>query len=373
MASYTSQFNTLRNYIIGYLQNTSSWSDGIPKLTDFNEGSVIYTICSAVAVAADALGMSIYMCRLAAYLSTAIGEDLDNKCADYGITRKAASSAEGSFIFTKNAASSSDITIPSASKISTLPTGSSDIVSYTVDEDTVLPAGSTSISVACTCTETGSAGNLAANTALLLSSAIAGIDGVEIDTAITNGSDEETDDSLRERGLAAFQSLAHGTAAYYESVVLAISGISSASVKAQNRGPGTLDIFITGADNSIPSDSIVEEAQTEIDAVKVLTDDVKVLTPTLLTVNISITIYAESGYTLSNLETSVQTAIETYINGLGLGGGSVGYVYASQIVAAAIGVTGVANASTTFTDMEVSSSEIPSAGTITVTGGVTSS
>ena len=220
---YTSQFDTLRSYMIGYLQNASNWTSGIPKLTDFNEGSIAYTLLSAISVGLDAEGMAIYMARQAAYISTAISTDLDNKVADYGLTRDSASAATGNFNFTKNAASSNNITIPAGSKVSTIPTGSSSPVSFSVDSDTVLSAGQTSVSVACTCTATGSSGNIAANTSLLITSSIAGIDGAEITENITNGADEETDDSLRSRGLAAFAALAHGTIASYKSLVLAIS------------------------------------------------------------------------------------------------------------------------------------------------------
>lgn len=364
--TYTSQQDTIMSYMVGYLQNTVNWKDGIPKITDFTEGSVVYTLLSAVSVGVDALGMAIFMARLAAYISTAIDTDLDNKVADYGLTRDVATAATGIFNFTKNAASVSDITIPSGSLISTLPSGSSSIVSFSVDADTVLLAGNTSVAVNCTCTATGTSGNIAANTALLISSAIAGIDGVNIQTNITNGSAAETDDALRARGLAAFTALAHGTVASYKEIVLAISGISSATVVAQNRGPGTVDIFVTGPNNSIPSSAIIAAAQAAIDAAKVATDDVRIQTPTTLMVSATVNISIESGYELASLETAVQTALETYINGLGMGGGLLGYVYPSQLVAAAIAVAGVADASTTFTKLAISSEQIPTAGTITV-------
>lgn len=269
-------------YMVGYLQNTVNWTDGIPKITDFTEGSVVYTLLSAISVGIDALGMAIFMAQLAAYISTAIDTDLDNKVADYGLTRKAASASTGSFTFTKNNVSASNVTIPAGTLISTVPSNSSTIVSFTVDADTVLVAGQTSVLVSATCQTAGSTGNLSASTPLLISSSVAGIDGVSLATNITNGADIETDDALRARGLAAFTALAHGTAVSYQEIVLAISGITSAVVIAQNRGPGTVDIFITGPSNSIPSAAIIAEAQTAINSQKVATDDVLIQVPTAL-------------------------------------------------------------------------------------------
>lgn len=364
--TYASEQDTIMATMVGYLQNPANWLDGIPKITDFTEGSVVYTLLSAVSVAVDALGMAIFMARLAAYISTAIDADLDNKVADYGLTRNAATMSTGTFNFTKNSASTNDITISAGSLISTLPSNSNSIVSFVTNMDTVLPAGQTSIGVLATCQTAGSIGNIAANTSLLISSAVPGIDGVNLPTNITNGADIETDDALRARGLAAFVALAHGTAISYQEIVLAIAGITSAIPVSQNRGPGTLDIFITGPNNSIPSSAIIAEAQAAINAGKVATDDVLIQVPTATTINASLSIHIEAGYDPAATEAAVQTAVSNYIYNLGIGGGILGYVYASQLVAVALAIQGVANATTTFADTQIFPQQLPQGGTITV-------
>jgi len=364
--TYSSQQDTVRNTMIAYLQDTSNWSDGVPRLTDFSEGSIIYTLLSAVSVVVDTLGMAILMSRLAAYCSTATSTDLDNKVADYGLTRKSAVAASGDFTFYKNNAATSAITISAGSTISTVPDSSSDVITFATDDDATLAIGDTEVTVSCTCQTTGSSGNISSGTSLLISSSIPGIDGVTLSTTLTGGDDAETDDSLRARGLAVFTSLARGTAASYKETVLAIDGIESAVVVSQNRGAGTVDIFVTGASNSIPSDTVLAEAQEAIDDIKIATDDVLVTTPDTITINATITVTLESGYGSTTL-TSVQTAIEEYIENLGVGAGIYGYVYASQLISTALTITGVLNATTTFTDTAVASNYMPEPGTITVT------
>jgi uncharacterized phage protein gp47/JayE len=364
---YTSQQAAILASMIAYLQNPSNWPDGVPKLTDFTPGSIIYTLLAATSVGVDALGLAIFMCRNAAYISTATGTDLDNKVADYGLTRKAAVAASGTFAFYKNNAAASNIVIPSGSLISTIPDSSGNVVTFATNTDATLIAGTSSINVNATCQAKEAAGNLAAGTNLLVSSAIPGIDGVTLSVSITNGTDTETDTELSSRGLDAFLALAHGTATSYQQTVLGIAGIESAIVVPQDRGPGTVDIYVGGPHNSIPSSIIVAEAQALITSQKVATDDVAVLTPTIVVVAPTIMVHLAAGYDPIATIAAVQTAEQNYIENLGIGGGILGYVYASQLVAVALAIQGVLNATTTFNDTQILPYQLPQAGVITVT------
>ena len=350
----------------GYLQNPSNWPDGVPKGTDFTPGSIVYTLLSAVSVAADVLNMRIFMARLAAYISTAVGTDLDNKVADFGLTRNAATPATGTFTFTRNTAATVAIDIPAGSLISTLPTATVNAVTYATNADATMAIGTTTVLVAATEQTTGSSGNIASGTQLMIASAVPGIDTVTLSTSITDGADTETDAALRARGLAAFQALAHGTVASYKEIVMSVAGVSGAVVVPQDRGPGTVDIYIMGPNNSIPSTNVQAEAQIAINAAKVATDDVEVLLPSTTTVTATLSVHIAPGYDPASTETAVQTAVGTYINGLGVGGGTGQYIYASQLVAAALSVSGVLNATTTFTDTAVLPEQMPVAGTVTV-------
>jgi uncharacterized phage protein gp47/JayE len=364
--TYTSQQATILASMVAYLQNPANWPNGVPLVTDYTPGSVVYTLLSAVSVAVDALGLAIFMARLAAYISTAVGVDLDNKVADFGLQRNAAVPATGTVTFAKNTAAAADISIPAGSLVSTVPTSSSSAVSYFTQDDATLSIGQTTVDVAVTAQVAGSGSNLAAGAQLLLSSMIPGIDGATLGTSITSGADEETDDALRSRGLAAFQALAHGTITSYQQIVLAVAGVAGAVVVPQNRGPGTVDIYIMGANNSIPSVDVQTEAQLAINAQKVATDDVQVLLPTTTTVSATLSVHLAAGYDPDATATAVQEAVSAYIESLGIGAGIYGYTYASHLVAAALDVVGVLNATTTFVDTAILPQQMPLAGTITV-------
>ncbi|MHB1651676.1 MAG: baseplate J/gp47 family protein [Desulfitobacteriaceae bacterium] len=348
------------------MQNTANWPSGVPKVTDFTPGSVTYTLLAAIAVGIDTNAYAIYLARQAAYIKTALGTDLDNKAADYGIIRKAAVAANGAFSFTKLTVSAGSITIPAGSLITTVPDATGLVVSFTTDAVATLPPGQTSVNVNVTCQTAGTMGNLAANTTLLIGSAIPGIDGVKITTGLTNGVAVESDDLLRTRALAAFASLARGTLAWYQQTALAVTGIQSATVAPQNRGAGTVDVFIVGTGNTIPSAALQASVQVALDAGRPVTDDAKEQTPTAAPINASVHLVAP-GMDATVVTTAAQTAIQNYINNLGVGAGKIGWVYTAQIINAALGINGVVNATTTFADLQVSIYQLPQAGTITVT------
>ncbi|MCF8566920.1 baseplate J/gp47 family protein [Alicyclobacillus tolerans] len=339
------------------------------KLTDYSSNSVIGVILAAIASAIDELNTAISTAQLQAYLKTATGTNLDNKAADFGIVRKQATAAQWVFVATKQVVSAQAITIPAGSLATTVPTSTQDAITYTVNADTVLPIGSTTVNINVTCTQAGSIGNIATGTQLLWGSAVPGIDGVEFDSTTGGiaGIDTETDDQLRARALAAFQGLSISTQAWYQSTAEGVTGVSSALVVPQGRGPGTVDIYIVGQNNTVPDTTLISSVQSVIDAGRVITDDAKVFAPSPVTVNGAMTITTATGYDHTAVATQVQTNLVNYINGLGIGGGSTNLLPAAQWVAIAMGTAGVENASTTFTDTTFTSDQLPQAGTITVT------
>lgn len=338
------------------------------KITDFSSSSVIGVILASIASAIDELNTAIQTAQSQAYLSTASDVNLDAKAADFGITRKQATYAQWTFVATKQTPSTQIITIPAGSVITTVPSPNQDPITFTVNQDTQLPIGSTSVNINVTCQQAGTVGNIAPGTQLLWASAVPGIDGVQFNST-TGGIpaiDTESDDSLRARALAAFKGLSTGTVAFYQSQAESVVGVQSATVIPQNRGPGTVDIFLVATNNAIPSSTLISQVQSVIDASRPITDDAKCFAPTPIPINASLTITTLSGYDHAATAAQVQTNIVNYINNLGIGGGTTGMLPAAQLVAIAMGTAGVQNATTTFTDMTFQPNQLPQVGTITV-------
>lgn len=371
-ATYTSQQSALYEQMVAYLQDPSNWPDGIPKITDFSVGSSAYTLLNAVAVGQDQVSLQQFNNEQQASVLTATGSSLDDIAANWGVTRKAAVAASGTFNFTRVTASSVDWYIPKGTLITTYPDSSGNTIQFTVDADATLTAGNTSIQVNATCSNPGpgSGGNLTASTPLLIGSALPGIDGVSLPADITNGIDEETNDALRARVLEAMQyPPGPGSVADYQEWATAVTGVGTATPLPLNRGPGTVDVLITGTSGTSPSAALISAVQSAIDAKAPADADVQVIAPTIVTVDSTVTLTLATGYTTASVTAAVQTAVAAYINGVQAGG----TVYNSGVVKAALSVTGVLDAvaslsvgGNTQTNVVLTSQEAAQSGTVTV-------
>jgi uncharacterized phage protein gp47/JayE len=358
-------FSDILMGMILFFQNAGS------KLSDFTPTSILGQILSAIASVIDEIYFSIQNAQNQAYVTTATDVGLDNKGADLSVPRKQATAAQWYFTFGKNQASYQQISIPAGTVVTTLPQAGVDSVTFTTDVNTSLPIGTQTVVVSATCQTVGSVGNISANTPLLIGSAVPGIDTVQL-TSLTNGTygtDIESDDAYRARLLAAPASKAQGTIPWYQGTALGVTGVSSVKVVPQSRGAGTVDLYIVGTNNAIPSTALISQVQTAIDNGRIITDDAKVFAPTTYTVDEIINIKVAAEYDLNQTATNVQTAITNYINGLGIGGGTIGALYQAKVNAVALGVVGVINIlppATPQSDITFTAYQLPQAGTITV-------
>lgn len=345
------------------------------KLNDYSSSSVIGVILAAIASAIDELNTAISTAQTAAYLSTATGTDLDNKAADYGIYRKQATAAQRTFVATKQTPAVQQYTIPAGALITTIPSAGQSPVTFTVNSLVYFPVGGTSVNIPVTCTSTGTVGNIATGTQLLWGSAVPGVDGVQFTDASTGteGINQETDDELRARALAAFKGLAIGTDAWYIQQALSIEGVTSASVVPGYISPNGVAIYIAGEGNTLPTTAQITALQTLLNNTRPQLDKPYVLSPTILTINAALNITVIAGNDQTTAQTNVENADAAAINALGLGAQkNNGYIYPSQMVTAALAQTGIADAGSVTLNsgtspIAVSASQLPQAGTIVAT------
>lgn len=356
------KFQDAYNNMVNYLKTAGS------KITDFTSTSVAGQFISAIASVFDQIDYSTTSAVNQAYINTAIGTGLDSKGKDVGVSRKPATAAQWYFSFTKNQVSMQQIAIPQDTVITTIPSPGQSPITFKTNATAYLPAGTLNVTVAATCKTTGIVGNIATNTPLLIGSATPGIDGVNLPnlTNGTYGTDIETDTAYRARLLVALASKAQGTLTWYQQTALGVIGVYAVKVNAQGRGAGTVDIYIIGTNNALPSAGLITSVQAAIDAGRVITDDAKVFAPTAFTVNETLSIKVAAGYDLTQTGNLVQTAITNYINALGIGGGTSGAMYQSQVIAQALAVAGVLNATTANADLTFSTFQLPQAGTVTI-------
>lgn len=215
---------------------------------------------------------------------TADAEHLDRWASIWGITRKVAVAASGPVTLTGVAGS----IVPAATVLAR-----SDGAEFTVDADTTLVGGSADANV--TASLAGAAGNTAAASALSFVTPVTGVSttATVAAAAIVNGSDTETDASLRERLVARIQDVPQGGADFdYVNWAKEVSGVTRAWVYPQELGAGTVTVrFVRDDDASpIPDAAEVAAVQAYIDARRPVTAVVAVVAPTAVPLNFTIAV-----------------------------------------------------------------------------------
>jgi len=290
---------------------------------------------------------------------TAVGEYLDHHAALRGVERKKAAKASGMLRFSVNEAAQNALSIPAGTVCMT-----AGLVRFETTEAGELPAGALSVDIPAAAVETGAAGNAAAGTVVQMSVAPVGIAFCTNPEAFTGGSDNESDEKLRERVLETYRRLSNGAnAAFYKQKAMSFDEVASAVVLPRAHGVGTVDVVITSREG-VPEQTLLEEVQSCFDEVREIAVDVQVLAPETLTVNVDVTIKAAENYDSQVVLEKVRNALTEYFDGTKLGKD----VLLAELGAAVFGVEGVENYafSAPAADAKVGNTVLPVLGFLTV-------
>jgi len=226
----------------------------------------------------------------------ASGAWLDLHAADVLLTRKEALQATGLVIFNRGAGSG-NIKIPAGRLVRTKPDGLGRRYRFVSTEESVLPEGETSVKVPVVAEDYGQAANVTAGAICEIVTAVAGIDSVtnEADWLLSEGADEEDDESLRHRYFLRWMSISGLNKYFYESLALSVAGVESVKVHDRHpRGQGTVDVYLKGA-AGLPTQSLLDQVTAVIEEEKPQIDDFLVLSPTPYPASISLTLEISSG------------------------------------------------------------------------------
>lgn len=187
-----------------------------------------------------------------AYAETAVGNSLDLIVADRGISRKSATAAVRLGFF--------DVEVSAGSRFSTI-NGASSVV-FAVGEYTGMDGNYYAYEM--TCETAGTIGNSYSGNILPIT-AISGLTYAAIGEIITEGTDEEEDDSLRQRYLDTFEVASFGgNIASYRSAILAIEGVGGVQVYPAWQGGGTVLCSIINSNLSPADNALVAAVQSAI-------------------------------------------------------------------------------------------------------------
>lgn len=284
------------------------------------------------------------------------GPYLDSIAAVYELQREKATSAVGTVTFH----APEGTVIPAGTEISTVPVEGSGIepVDFIVQETGTVGAPGT-ISLAVQATIAGSAGNVAAGAITNLDSQVPGVTAISNSDPTFGGSDEEGDESLKERLMAVFAGNPTANVYWYLKVVRewlqANDGLrcplgGRVTVKPLWEGAGTVLIVATDDAGNELEPEVVEHLEEYLDpgtgahhGVGAVGAEITVKTATNLEVTVGAKITFEAAYNLDGahsligLSEVIESAVRDYIDGLGSGE----EVVWTKVIAAIVEVVGV--------------------------------
>ncbi len=241
---------------------------------------------------------------------SAEGAYLDSHGEARGIVRSAGKKAAGELVFFVNSAAVNDVLIPAGTVCMT-----SDGIGFETLTSGVIAEGETICTVSAQALEVGSKGNVSARTVNFMTNAPMGVEGCTNTAAFTGGEDEESDEALRARILESYKLLSNGAnAAWYRKKALEVSGVASVNVIPCARGAGTVDIIIT-SDEGVPSESLISQVQSVLNAERELCVDVLVYGPNTVYLDIEAQVKVKTGWDADAVLANVKKALEDMFGG----------------------------------------------------------
>ena len=249
-----------------------------------------------------------------AFPQTASGEHLDRHAEVRGLTREGATRAVGNLEFFMSSPLTQDIIVAKGTVCLTAAG-----LRFETTEEGVIPAGQTSCTVPAQAAAPGNAYNVPPDTVIYMALPPVGVSACRNPAAFSGGSDREGDEELRERVLSSYRRLPNGAnAAFYEQEALSLPGVAAVKLFPRARGLGTLDI-IAASDSGMPSEAMLDEIRTHLNALRELCVDLRVNAPTAVTVDICAEIEAGDTHTPEETLANVEAALNRYFRGELLG------------------------------------------------------
>lgn len=262
--------------------------------------SVIGVLARVVAGAAHSLHGHLDYLAKQVFPDTSELEYLERQGALYGISRKAATFAVGDVTFT----GTNGTLIPAGTVLQR-----SDALQYETDADATIASGTATAAV--TALTSGDASNADAAVALTLVSPIIGVSSSATVAAggLTLGSDQESDDDLRQRIKERIQFAPQGGAADdYVAWAKEVAGVTRAWTFPAELGAGTVTVrFVRDDDASIiPDAAEVTAVQEYIDERRPVTALVTVVAPVATPLNFTIAVVPDTVATRAAVEAELR-------------------------------------------------------------------
>lgn len=348
--------DNLQQYTFEYLMGLAL--SYVPDDRDKRQGSVIYDALAPFCQVLAASAIQLKNFYTQTYAVTATGEDLDNRVAEQGIARYAATYAVRKISVAD--ADGNPVAIPVGARFSTV--SNTRPVNYTVtaqySEDGVSVPGT----YEATCEELGVIGNEYYGN-LINITFIQGLASAVMSSTLVPARDQETDEELRERYFDTLNQKAFGgNIADYRAKVMDIAGVGAVQIYPVWNGGGTVKLSIVDPTYGPCSPEFIASVQEAIDpenaqgeqgtglGIAPIGHKVTVVTPDEVTISVDADVVLDTNYTLGHVEEPVREAVSSYIQSLRQDWAEATdlneyscNVFVSRVSAAIVAVTGVAN------------------------------
>ena len=243
------------------------------------EGSFSSDIIEANSIEFENSKAEMNLMIQAAFAGTAWGDYLTMRCAEYGIDRKLATSAIGNVTFSGQ----ENIVVPAGSLV-----GVKNGVQFLTNDNCTLDESGKG-TVAITCTETGTKGNVQAGTINNLPMSIAGVNSVTNLEATHDGFEQESDTELLNRYKIAVRTPStSGNIYHYYNWAMSITGVGACKIVPLWSGAGTVKVIIVNDNMQTASAEIIKAVADYIESVRPIGATVTVISPVPKLINISV-------------------------------------------------------------------------------------
>lgn len=363
----------------------------VPEGMDTREGSMIQTAIGPAAWFLEGVYLLLDQMQNNAYADTAVGEALDLKVMERGLTRTSATPAIRRGIF--------NVPVLSGSEFKTI--NGADSVIFVSGEQ--ISAKEDQYIYKMTCKVPGRIGNYYAGNLLPITS-VPGLTSAVLGELVTAGAEEESDAALRTRFFETFTIAEFGgNIQSYRNAILGIAGVGAVQVYPAWKGGGTVLCSILDDQFQPALPALVEQVQAIICPLEEeeaspsahgygmapIGAAVTITTAKALTLNISCTVEVVSGIQngTESYQDEIEKKIEEYLDSVSrswgnpIKGHSIDYsitVYISRIIFAILTIEQIAN----VTDVRINGSgqdlslvetadlqQIPALGTVVIQDG----
>lgn len=318
MTIHKKQFNDI------YASMVADSRQRLPRLSDFEEGSVIRSLFESFAYELAVLYEQLDLVYQAGFIDTAEGAQLDRVVAILGIKRNEPDFATGSVTFQRDSTSEETL-IPIGTLITTKedPKQTPSKKAYITTEEGRIAPGMATVEVHVRAEERGKHMTTAEQTVIVMPRPLPGIKSVINPKAIGfRGRERETDQELRERAKQTLLASGRASSLSIENALLSLPEVREVRIHEDFHNnpegrPGSIEVFVDGM-----NEHNERQLRQRLDEVRAA--GIYVILKPAAPINVDAVIHIAANDQIAKaekslLETQVREAVEAYFGRLGMG------------------------------------------------------